>query len=132
MKNKLIMAVVFLVGIGLGASGMVLLRGGSPADTPCSGTAARAHSYSVMVMNGKASPANVTAHRCDILTITNMDDVEREIAFGPHEDHVPYDGIAAQDLVKDQSLTLTLAQTGTFHWHDHQHDEVEGYFTVKQ
>jgi len=43
---------------------------------------------------------------------------------------VPYDGVAERVLGKGQSFTITLNQAGNFHWHDHLHDEVEGYFTV--
>lgn len=67
---------------------------------------------------------------CDTLTFTNKDAIAREIAFGPHEHHVPYDGVAERVLNKNQSFTVTLNQTGNFRWHDHLHDEVEGTFAV--
>lgn len=128
MKNKLTIIIVFLVGLGLGASGMLLVRAPSNSET-CSGN--QGASYSVMIMNGKVEPAGtIQAKLCDTLTFTNMDSAIREIAFGPHEHHVPYDGIAERELDKNQSLTITLNQAGTFHWHDHLHDEVQGYFTV--
>lgn len=128
MKNKLTIVIAFLVGIGLGASGMLLVRSPSEAQT-CAGS--HGSSYSVMIMNGKVEPAGtVRAQLCDSLTITNMDSVIREIAFGPHEHHVPYDGIAERELDKNQSVTIVLNQAGTFHWHDHLHDEVEGFFAV--
>ena len=130
MKNKLIIGVAVLVGLSLGVASMQLLNGKSTADA-CRGT--QGHSYSVMIMDSKVEPAGtVQAKLCDSITFTNMDDIAREIAFGPHEDHVPYDGVAEKVLNKDQSFTITLNQLGSFHWHDHVHDEVEGFFTVSK
>jgi len=45
---------------------------------------------------------------------------------------MPYDGVAERFLNKNESFTITLNATGTYHWHDHLHDEVEGYFTVSK
>jgi plastocyanin len=86
--------------------------------------------YKVVIKNNIAAPSNTTARQCDTLTITNLDSGEREIAFGLHKNHVPYDGIAEKLVGKGQSLTVTLVQTGNFRFHDHIHDEVEGTFTV--
>ena len=130
MKNRLIVAMAVLVGIAVGAGGIQLLHTSSTADTPCSGTHAHAQSHSVMIMDSKAEPSKITAKLCDTLTITNMDDIAREVAFGPHEDHIAYDGVAERVLSKDQSLTVTLNQAGAFRFHDHLHDEIQGYFTV--
>jgi plastocyanin len=130
--KKLWISLVVLVGIALVAGGVGLLPNKSNADA-CSNPRGSKQSYSVMIMNGKVEPSGtVQAKLCDTLTITNMDSIGREIAFGPHEDHVPYDGIAEKVLNKDQSLTITLNKAGTYHWHDHEHDEVEGYFKVIQ
>ena len=87
--------------------------------------------HKVVIQNDKATPANTTALHCQTLTITNLDDVGRDVAFGPHEDHVAYDGIKEEFLTKGQSLTVTLAQTGNFRFHDHIHDEVQATFRVK-
>jgi hypothetical protein len=130
LKEKLLLLVVFIVGIGLGATGTQILHSDSDAAS-CTG--AHGHSYSVMVMDNKVKPANtIRGKLCDTITITNMDDVAREIAFGPHDNHVPYDGVAEKVLNKDQAFTITLDQIGNFHWHDHLHDEVEGYFSVSK
>lgn len=88
-------------------------------------------SHTVTIKDDKASQANVTGKVCDTLTITNEDNKIRLIAFGPHENHQPYDGITEQVISQGQSVQLVLNQAGTFHWHDHTHDEVEGYFTVQ-
>lgn len=84
----------------------------------------------VTIKDGQASPQISDGQLCDRITFTNQDNVTREIAFGPHENHLAYDGIADKFLNKNQSFTITLNQPGTFHFHDHLHDEAMGYFNV--
>jgi len=87
--------------------------------------------HTVIIQNDKATPDHIDAPKCDTLTITNLDNEERIIAFGPHEDHVAYDGIKEKSVSQNESVVVTLVQTGSFRFHDHIHDEVEGTFTVK-
>jgi hypothetical protein len=84
----------------------------------------------VTVQNEAASPKHTAGKLCDTLTITNNDDRVRLMAFGVHDKHQVYDGITEQELHKGQSLTVTLNQTGTFEFHDHIGDIVQGDFTV--
>ena len=86
----------------------------------------------VVIKDNVVTPDKTTGKLCDTLTFTNEDPIDREIAFGPHENHIPYDGVAERLLSQSQSLTITLNQAGSFHFHDHIHDEVEGYFTVTE
>jgi len=85
----------------------------------------------VVIQNDNAVPDNIVASRCETLTIKNLDNEDRMIAFGLHEDHVPYDGVSEQLMSLGQSLTVTLVQTGNFRFHDHVHDEVQATFEVK-
>jgi hypothetical protein len=101
--------------------------GKSTSTTSCASTGA---SHVVAIKNDKLDHANVTGKRCDTLTIRNLDDTVREVGFGPHDHHQPYDGVAEKVLRKNQSLTVTMVQTGSFHYHDHFHDEITGTFTV--
>jgi plastocyanin len=84
----------------------------------------------VTITNDIIAPQHVQATLCDTLTITNNDDKKREIAFGVHSRHTPYDGVLQEVLAKSQSLTVTLNQTGTYTFHDHFQDGVAGDFTV--
>ncbi len=131
MKTKLIVILVLALGIGLGIGSVALLQTHSASAEACSKPSPNAQSYQVMIMSDKVDTPQITAKLCDTITFTNMDNITREIAFGPHENHVPYDGIAAKVLTAGQSFTVTLNQAGSFHWHDHIHDVVQGYFTVK-
>lgn len=72
-------------------------------------------------------PETTNANLCDSITFTNYDNITREIAFGPHEDHVPYDGVAEKLLNKGQSFTITANQAGSYHFHD----KVDGHFFCK-
>jgi plastocyanin len=84
----------------------------------------------VKIQDDKLQPTHVDGKLCDTLRIENLDDVTREIGFGKHDHHVAYDGIAEKILQKDDTVTVTLVQTGEFRFHDHFHDEVAGSFTV--
>lgn len=87
--------------------------------------------HQVSIQNNKVVPQHTDAKRCDSLTITNLDDVPRIIAFGPHEHHVAYDGVTERYLTKNGRFSVTLVQPGTFRFHDHEDDSVQGTFTVR-
>lgn len=86
--------------------------------------------HKAVILNNSISPALTRASLCDTLTIINNDETVRLIAFGPHDDHQPYDGVAEKELSKGQSFTITLNQIGTFHFHDHIEDVAQADFTV--
>lgn len=86
--------------------------------------------YVITIQDDKATPSHIAARQCDKLTVVNRDDTDREMAFGVHAAHTPYDGISEQSLTKDQSFTVNLLQSGNFRVHDHEHDEVQATFTV--
>jgi plastocyanin len=132
MKTKFLIIAVLVIGIGIGVGGFALSQSKSANADACGKSDSSAESHQVMIMDNKVDDPNVKAKLCDTITFTNMDNITREIAFGPHEHHVPYDGVTEKLLTQGQSLTITLNQVGSFHWHDHIHDEVEGYFTVSK
>src|SRR5690242_14126478 len=68
--------------------------------------------FRVDIKDGKVDPSQISAKRCDTLTITNNDTTTREMAFGEHEKHVAVDGISERILQKGQNLTVTLRQAG--------------------
>jgi hypothetical protein len=88
-------------------------------------------SHFVTIKDSVVSPENTVASKCDTLTIKNLDDVDRMVAFGVHEMHTAYDGVEERDLLGNQEFTVTLIQTGSFKFHDHMHDEVAGTFQVQ-
>lgn len=92
--------------------------------------AAPGASHFVYVHSGKAEPATISGVLCDTLTIINKDPKLRLIAFGEHDKHQAYDGITEQALAENQSMTITLNQTGTYTFHDHIDDSSVGVFTV--
>jgi plastocyanin len=91
----------------------------------------QAAGHTVEIKDGKVIPQYLDAKVCDKLTIINRDDRLRLIAFGVHDDHIYYNGITEKVLKKDQSLSVTLNQTGVYLFHDHIQDEVQGQFNVQ-
>jgi hypothetical protein len=92
--------------------------------------AVKGKSHSVVIVNDTISPKRVDAKLCDTLAITNRDAKTREIGFGEHDQHKAYDGVSEKYLHKDESFTITLNETGEYHFHDHFQEEVEAEFTV--
>jgi len=132
MKKKIILPLLLvLLGAGVLAVAVVggtkLLDSHTEASASCKTTG---RNYVVTIQHDAMKPAALSAQRCDTLTVRNLDAVTREIGFGNHDHHVPYDGVSERVLHEGESLTVTLVKTGQFHYHDHFHDEVAGSFTV--
>lgn len=87
--------------------------------------------HAVEIKNNQAIPALTKAKLCDKLTIVNKDDKLRLMAFGNHNAHIKYNGITEKTLKKDESLSVTLNQAGTYIFHDHLQEEVGGQFIVQ-
>jgi hypothetical protein len=122
----ILIAIALCVGVILTAN--TYLSSTDPKN-PCPTHGA---TYNVIAKNGAFTPQHTEARFCDELTITNLDQQQRLIAFGPHENHVAYDGVSERLLAQRQSLTLTLVQSGSFLFHDHLDDSVIGSFTVSK
>jgi plastocyanin len=101
----------------------------TPSDTAqCEQTRTK---HTIEIKNNAMVPRHIDASRCDTLTITNDDAAIRLIAFGQHDDHIPYNGVSEQKLKTGESFTVTLNKTGTYQFHDHIEDLASGDFTVK-
>ena len=120
-----LLVVVIGVSLAIGLSGNRSAANGCDPSAPVV-------THTVSVQGGKVSDPNIAAVLCEKLTIVNKDDETRLIAFGVHDRHTTYDGVSQRLVGQDEELTVTLNKVGTYHWHDHEHDEVEGYFTVKK
>lgn len=127
-NRKLVWLTVGVVGaaVVIVAAGAVLQRDNAAETCRQKGAA-----HVVTIANSKMTPGTTTASLCDTLTIKNADAINRDVAFGNHDHHVAYDGITERRLAQNESFTVTLNQTGTYHFHDHLHDEVEGYVIVE-
>lgn len=123
------MFVVLLIVVVVGTALVLGLRGSHSAANGCNATGTPA-AHRATIKNGEVSNDRISGRLCDTLTIVNQDDISREIAFGLHDHHEPYDGVTERVLGKGESFTVTLNQVGSFRWHDHIHDEVQGFFTV--
>ena len=122
--------IIIVIILSVGAIGGAVFAITSHPKTQANACAANPTTYEVSIKDSRVLPITTMAHVCDKLKFTNYDNVTREISFGPHEDHIPYDGVAEKTLNQNQSFTIVLNQTGLYHFHDHLHDEVMGYFNV--
>ena len=130
---RLVASIIFFVAIlALGALGLGnhLLNSSSSSTGSVVNCKQLGQTHTVTISNDAVSPLHTQGHACDRLKIINKDNVIRLMAFGPHEHHVPYDGVAEEVLDKNQSFSVTLNQLGNFQFHDHIHDWVKGTFTV--
>jgi hypothetical protein len=83
------------------------------------------------IEDDKITPESINTKICDRLTIINKDDKLRLIAFGVHDAHIYYNGVTEKTLKKDQELTITLNQGGTYIIHDHLQEETQAQFRVE-
>lgn len=88
--------------------------------------------HRVAIRDGNVRPVRVAAKLCDTLVLENHDNAQRRLAFGEHDHHVDYDGAEGKLVKQGESLTLVLAKTGDFIFHDHFDDRVYGHFTVAE
>jgi cytochrome o ubiquinol oxidase operon protein cyoD len=88
--------------------------------------------HQVTIKNGKISPFHTDARLCDTLTFINEDDNVREMAFGPHPQHLVYGGETEVSVRKGYPKTINLNQTGTMLFHDHLDPNVFGDFSVSE
>lgn len=86
--------------------------------------------HTATIQDDKVVPQHTVAKRCDTLTIVNLDDQDRIIAFGQHEHHTAYDGVTERYVNQNGKFSVTLVQPGNFRFHDHEQDEVQGTFKV--
>jgi len=129
MHRRTTLLVSLLLIVITGAALYVGLTGSHTALNGCDPTKHYAE-HVVTITGGKPSETQTIGKLCETFTVTNNDATPREIAFGAHDHHMAYDGVEEKLLAKGKSLTVTLDKTGRYHWHDHLHDEVEGYLTV--
>lgn len=88
--------------------------------------------HQVTIVDGLVYPSHTTAKKCDTLTFINKDPETRAIGFGEHPDHGSYAGESDLLIIqKGHNETITLSETGTYQFHDHQQAETAGEFTVE-
>lgn len=86
--------------------------------------------HTVVIKDNHAVPSHTEAKLCDTLTIINQDSNIKLMAFGPHEQHISYDGVSERALGPGQGFSVKLITVGSFTFHDHTTDAAQGSFTV--
>lgn len=128
-SSLVMLAIATVLGVTLVANMYLTHTAVAPDSITCT---KQGVDHLVAISDDMTSPVNTTAKLCDTLTILNKDAKIRLMAFGPHDDHQPYDGITEQVLAENQSFTVILNRPGTFTFHDHNDDSVIGMFTVNK
>lgn len=113
--------VAYATSLYLDASYSALHQGCSPRNTR----------HQAVIKDNKITPEHTDAQKCDTLTIKNLDDADRLMAFGVHDKHVSYGGVEEREVRSGQSFTITLTQRGSYIFHDHMDEDVAGTFQVK-
>lgn len=127
-KDVWVTAVGVIAGVAIGFAVLQIFRS---SDSSCSSRSNTATSHKVVFHDGDVTPEYTTANRCDTLIITNMDSKAREIAFGVKDKHINYAGNGEKVLNEGKSMTITLTETGTYHFHDHLDETVGGEIIIK-
>ncbi len=86
--------------------------------------------YQVVFTDSAVGPRTATTKICDTLTFVNDGEELLEVTFGEHDQHVPYAGNKRLLIKSGHSKTITLSDTGSYKFHDHLRDELNGVFTV--
>lgn len=84
----------------------------------------------VQIRDGMVLPSHVYAERCDTLSFSIEDDIDRMIMFGTDDDPASYGGMDDVMVRSDRNKIITLNETGSFSYHDHSDPSVIGNFTV--
>jgi plastocyanin len=136
MKSPAIRVTVFSLGLLVLSSAVIYssvkLYAEFKPDKPAPVCSQKGIDHKVVIKNGSVVPTHTDGKLCDTMTVTNTDDVLRYVAFGRHDEHQAYDGITEKTIEKDQSFTITMDEAGSYKFHDHLHDEVQGTFTVQR
>jgi len=133
LNKKPVIAIVMTLMVGTVAPIILVSRNSiisKKANEDCTNKIGATHT--VIIQNNLVTPDSITAKHCDILTISNHDDKEREIAFGQHDNHVAYNGVTEKVLHQDEQLTFILNRVGDYIFHDHNQEQVHGAFLVVQ
>jgi hypothetical protein len=86
--------------------------------------------HRITISDGLASPDIIGAEQCDTLTFVNEEDFGLEITFGEHPDHGVYAGIDDLALRSGKAKTISLSESGSYSYHDHERPEIAGKFIV--
>lgn len=89
-------------------------------------------SHMVMAMDGTMSPKHIEAKRCDTLVFMSHDNANHTFAFGTPERTESYGGMFEVSITPARSKTITLNQTGSFHFYDSSNHTLAATFTVNE
>jgi hypothetical protein len=87
--------------------------------------------HEVTLQNDTFSQRDLTAQRCDTISVINMDSQNYDLNFGEHDDHVSYPGYDASLLRPNEQIFINAIKTGKYEFHDHLRDNAQLNLTVE-
>ncbi|MEI7683217.1 MAG: cytochrome o ubiquinol oxidase subunit IV [Candidatus Saccharibacteria bacterium] len=87
--------------------------------------------HKIAIMHTQISPTITEARQCDTLSFINSDSVNLKINFGTPTKSETYAGQTELSMRKGLSDTITLNQTGTYHFYDPTNLSSTGSFNVQ-
>ena len=86
--------------------------------------------HTVTITAGVVAPQSIEAKRCDTLTISTADGLNRDITFEVNNEPVSYGGEHSLSTRSDRAKIITLNEIGTFSFVDSKNKTTSGSFTV--
>lgn len=138
----------FIIGIIivviLGVGGYVIFRSPSKADTantrtstttqsPSTDTSTTKVSSSATITfdGSKFSPDTLTVPSGTVLTLKNTSSTDVQMDSDPHPVHTDDTDLNVGLVASGQSKTFTVTKTGTFGFHDHLDQTIQGKITIQ-
>jgi plastocyanin len=126
-EKKIIYGSLALIAL----SGAVFIGYRHQYNTEAACNATNATIHEIRIADGKAEPQTIETELCDKLRFISDDNEHHVMTFGGHSHHSSYPGFKeeSQDEIGDfQEITLSLS--GTFYFHDHLNQNLNGYVTI--
>lgn len=86
--------------------------------------------HTVVISENGVSPQMTEARRCDTLSFSTEDGIDRELVFTVGSEEVSYGGMYEITARGDRSKIITLNEIGTFSFEDPSNENIMGVFSV--
>lgn len=88
--------------------------------------------HKVYVKEGVATPSYTEAKLCDTITFVSEDNYEHLIVFGIYPEKIIYAGAGESLDISTRAKSITLSESGEYHFYDEKNPNITGSFTVEK
>lgn len=90
------------------------------------------NTHTILILHNTFIPNSLTVKRCDVITFDNeVKNAFYSPALGEHSHHIHYAGFTEKVIGFGEKNSFIAHSTGTFLFHDHQKNQIEGSLTIK-